>query len=183
MRLPVRLLFVLALAGAASACGMGGGSSPNSSGGGGGSGTVVNDSATLQHNLDRINELRASVGSPPLVLDVAISSFAVDGSQQLMNDHTPHAHFQAAAASGSLFTIDGFTGQAAENQGDPFGWPPAGVQQQIDEILQMMWDEGPGTGTAHGHYNNIVNPALQRLGVGLVLDPAGRLYFTNDFSG
>ena len=52
-----------------------------------------------------------------------------------------------------------------------------------DEILAAMWAEGPGTGAAHGHYNNMVNAAFTGLGVGLVFDANGLLYFTNDFSG
>src|SRR5262245_34997573 len=105
MRRLLRLLSVGALTAAAAACGGGGGGSPSSTGGGGGGGggTVVTDSATIQTNLDRINELRASVGAGPLVLDVQISDFATDGSQQLMSDHSPHAHFQQAASSGTLF--------------------------------------------------------------------------------
>jgi len=182
MRRVFRSLVILALATVSVACGGGlGGGSPGSGGGGGG--TVVPGTTAYQYNLDRVNELRASVGAPPLVLDPVISAFATAGSQQLLQDHTPHAHMQLASDLGTLFTTDGFVGGAAENQGDPFGWPSGSAQEQIAEILQMMWDEGPGTGAAHGHYNNLVNPAFTRLGVGLVLDATGRLYFTNDFSG
>ena len=41
-----------------------------------------------------------------------------------------------------------------------------------------MWDEGPGG----GHYENMLRKDLRRVGIGLVLDPNGRLYLTNDFS-
>jgi uncharacterized protein YkwD len=44
-----------------------------------------------------------------------------------------------------------------------------------------MIDEGPGQGEAHGHYTNMMNPELTRLGVGL-LEVNGQLYLTNDFS-
>lgn len=72
---------------------------------------------------------------------------------------------------------------AGENQGGPNGWPPAGsVNEQIDEILAAMWDEGPGTGAVHGHYSNMIKTAFGRVGVGLVLGSNGRLYFTNDCS-
>jgi hypothetical protein len=41
-----------------------------------------------------------------------------------------------------------------------------------------MFAEGPGG----GHYDNMTDPAFARVGIGLVLDGTGRLYFTNDFS-
>lgn len=181
MRLVRVLLPLLVCASLLAACGMGGGGSGT---GGPGPGPGPGPStADQQYNLDRVNYYRGLVGAPPLVLDTQLNSFAQDGSVQLSQDHTPHQHFNDAAADGTLFTTDGFSGSAAENQGDPNGWFPAGgVQNQIDQILQMMWNEGPGSGSAHGHYNNMANPSLQRLGVGLLVDGNGRLYFTNDFS-
>jgi hypothetical protein len=119
------------------------------------------------------------VGAGALVMDAQLNDFAIEGSFELMANHVPHGHFNDAAAAGTLFTSDGFSGSAAENQGDPFGWPPApSVPQQIDQILAAMWAEGPGG----GHYDNMANPAFARVGIGLVVDGAGRLYFTNDFS-
>ena len=49
--------------------------------------------------------------------------------------------------------------------------------EQIDVLLRLMMDEGPGG----GHYENIVNQRFRRVGVGLVY-AGGRLYLTNDFS-
>jgi uncharacterized protein YkwD len=40
-----------------------------------------------------------------------------------------------------------------------------------------MMDEGPGG----GHYDNIMNPKLRRIGVGIVY-VNNRFYMTNDFS-
>jgi hypothetical protein len=103
-------------------------------------------------------------------------------------DHMPHQHFMNAISAGTLFS-SGFTSQAGENQGDPNGWrqlsmdPTANEMMQIDEIQQSMYDEGPGMGEAHGHYNNIMNVSgnYTRLGVGLLMVD-GQLYLTNDFS-
>ena len=44
-------------------------------------------------------------------------------------------------------------------------------------MLQLMMDEGPGG----GHYDNIMNGRLRRIGIGLVY-AGGKLYLTNDFS-
>ena len=170
------LLFALALP--LAACGGGGGSGGGSSGGGIGPlrGTV--DTADVQYTIDQINAYRQTVAAPALVGNQQLHDFAVDGSQQLYNDHIPHKHFQDHSAT--LFTTDGFVNVAGENQGDPNGWPVrANVRAQIDEILAAMWAEGPGG----GHHDNMASTAFFRVGIGLVLDPTGKLYFTNDFSG
>jgi uncharacterized protein YkwD len=143
---------------------------------------VVNASAFEQYNLDRINALRKSAGVPPLVLDGQLTTFAREGTAQLMRDHIPHAHF---AQAGNGLWSRGFAGNAAENQGANTGWPRAAndanqnEQQQIDQILASMMREGPGG----GHHDSILNPKLKRLGVGLAEDSEGKLYLTNDFSG
>lgn len=132
----------------------------------------------VRYNVERVNAYRAQHGLPPLLYDAAISSFARRGSEQLARDHTPHAHF-AAHAKGA----PGFGSRAAENQGDPGGVgaldadPRKNGQKQIDLMLKLMMDEGPGG----GHYDNIVNPSFRRIGVGIVY-VGGKQYLTNDFS-
>jgi hypothetical protein len=89
---------------------------------------------------------------------------------------------------GTIWT-DGFKTMAAENQGDPNGWPEL-VQgdetknelAQIDAIQKAMFAEGPGSGEAHGHYTNMMSSKYHRFGVGLVRAAGGKLYLTNDFS-
>jgi hypothetical protein len=138
------------------------------------------------HNLDVINMYRATLSVAPLVLDQQLCSFALAGSQELSMDHLPHQHFINASNDGSLWN-DGFNMSAAENQGDPNGWPQLASDptqnelDQIDGIQKAMFDEGPGAGEAHGHYTNMMNPDYHRLGVGL-LEVGGQLYLTNDFS-
>ena len=141
-----------------------------------------------KHNLSVVNAYRAKKGIAPLKLAASLSTFALAGSKELQKDHIPHAHFIAAAKSGALWH-DGFKTMAGENQGDPNGWPqlvvgdePANEKAQIDAIQKMMFAEGPGTGEAHGHYENMMNPKFHRLGVGLVRASGGKLYLTNDFS-
>jgi uncharacterized protein YkwD len=138
------------------------------------------------HNLDVINMYRATLSVAPLVLDKQLCTFALAGSQQLSMDHMPHQHFIDASNNGTLWT-SGFTSNAAENQGDPNGWyqlsndPTQNELMQIDDIQKAMFAEGPGAGDAHGHYTNMMNPQLKRLGVGL-LEINSQLYLTNDFS-
>ncbi|BCM93678.1 hypothetical protein IAD21_05569 [Abditibacteriota bacterium] len=130
--------------------------------------------ANIQYNLTQLNALRARAGVSALKLDLGLCEFARQGSLELMRTHVPHNHFSKADV-----WKNGFERAAAENQGDPHGWFPGPVNQSIDQILQAMMDEGPGG----GHHDNILNPAYKRVGIGLVKDDSGRLYFTNDFSG
>ena len=141
------------------------------------------------HNLDVVNTYRATLNIAPLVLDQQMCAFALAGSQELSMDHTPHEHFINAYDDGSILSY-GFGDMLAENQGDPNGWtllalnPTTNELDQIDATLKYMFDEGPGTddgGQEHDHYVNMMNPVYTRLGVGL-LEVAGRLYLTNDFS-
>jgi uncharacterized protein YkwD len=139
-----------------------------------GAGTAMD--AFLQKNLDVVNQFRAAEGAPPVSIDPDMSRFAQAGSDELSQDHAPHQHFENAQDAP-------FRGSAGENQGDPNGWPQADGDatmnqlDQIQQILQAMYDEGPGG----GHHDNIVNPAYTRLGVGLVT-VEGQLYLTNDFT-
>lgn len=132
----------------------------------------------VKYNVDRVNAYRARKGLAPLLYDAKISAFARRGSEQLARDHVAHAHF-AANAEGA----PGFGSRAAENQGDPSGVPALdgdprrNGQRQIDVMLKLMMDEGPGG----GHYDNMMNARFRRIGVGLFY-AGGKLYMTNDFS-
>lgn len=131
----------------------------------------------VRYNVDRVNAYRAQGGLPPLLYDARISAFAVAGSQRLARDHVAHANFAENAQA------QRFGSRSAENQGDPHGVPTMdadpwrNAQKQVDIMLKLMMDEGPGG----GHYDNIMNPKLRRIGVGNVY-AGGRFYLTNDFS-
>jgi hypothetical protein len=139
-----------------------------------------------QHNLDVVNQYRKTLNIAPLVLDTQLCTFAQAGSVELSQDHSPHQHFINAGNNNTLWT-SGFKTTAGENQGDPNGWyvmsnnPTTNELDQIDDIQLQMFNEGPGTGEAHGHYMNMMNSKFKRLGVGL-LEVNGELYLTNDFS-
>lgn len=137
-----------------------------------------------QHNLSVVNSYRATKGVAPLKLVGSLTKFAIAGSKELEQDHVAHEHFENAVKDGTIWN-DGFKTMAAENQGDPYGWPQLVVGdetknelEQIDAIQKMMFQEGPGG----GHYDNMMNPSYHRVGVGLVRASGGKLYLTNDFS-
>lgn len=142
----------------------------------------------VRYNVDRINEYRKKHGVEPLLYDAKISAFALEGSKQLSVDHKPHAHFAAKVKSAlsdpeAMKGRSGFGSRAAENQGDWEGIPELAAgklengQQQIDVTMKLMYDEGPGG----GHHDNMLNPKLRRVGVGLFY-VGKKLYLTNDFS-
>jgi len=120
-----------------------------------------------------------------------IANLALDPFFLWVNEDSPWktaGDFIAAANSGAIWH-DGFKTMAGENQGDPNGWPQLvtgdetkNENAQIDAIQKMMFAEGPGSGEAHGHYENMMNPKFHRIGVGLVRATGGKLYLTNDFS-
>jgi hypothetical protein len=132
----------------------------------------------VKYNVEQLSAYRAQKGLAPLLYDAKISAFARAGSDELADDHEPHAHFRAHVDG-----APGFGSVSAENQGDPSGVGPMDPdsakngKKQVDVMLRLMMDEGPGG----GHYENIVNPRFRRIGVGLVYS-RGRLYLTNDFS-
>ncbi len=131
----------------------------------------------VRYNVEQVNVYRARGGLPALLYDARLSSFATAGSQRLARDHVAHANF-AENASGQHFGS-----RSAENQGDPGGVPSLDADprrngtKQVDIMLKLMMDEGPGG----GHFDNIMSPKLRRIGVGLVY-VNNRFYMTNDFS-
>lgn len=135
----------------------------------------------VRYNVERLNAYRTPRGLAPLLYDTKISAFARAASERLARDHSAHAHFREGMKQSPL--PPGFGSRSAENQGDPRGVPemdPDPVKngkKQIDIMLKLMMDEGPGG----GHHDTIVNPDLRRVGVGLVY-AGGKLYMTNDFS-
>jgi hypothetical protein len=85
---------------------------------------------------------------------------------QLARDHRVNGHLRD----------DPRVAQCGEAQGDPTGWPPGALKEQIDEILDAMMREGAG-GAGH---DNLLAREWRFLGVGIA-SPDARLYFTLDF--
>ena len=131
----------------------------------------------VRYNVERVNAYRAQGGLAPLLHDARISAFAIAGSQRLSRDHVAHANFAENAQT------QHFGSRSAENQGDPSGVPAMDADpwrnatKQVDLMLKLMMDEGPGG----GHYDNIMNPKMRRIGVGNI-HAGNRFYMTNDFS-
>jgi uncharacterized protein YkwD len=132
-----------------------------------------------QYNVDVINLYRAKLNLAPVVLDQALSDFAMAGSKEFALNQTPHAHFLNAGSAALMAA--GFKTKAGENQASRLDVTQT-LLQKIDTIQKTMFDEGPGNTEASSHYMNMMNPVFTRVGVALYTD-GDWLYLTNDFSG
>ncbi len=122
-----------------------------------------NDPAQLC--VDAINGYRASIGLPPYARWTA-NETCVDG-QGLSDSQTgvPHSAF----------------GQCSEwAQNECPGWPGTATSV-IGSCLQVMWNEGPGPFSTHGHYINMSNPAYTKVACGFAVLPNGTVWAVQDF--
>jgi len=121
--------------------------------GGGGDGTDPDAARAAgdepyQLCVDKTNQLRATVGAPPVTRSTALEDYANTGAEY---DHTrqPHDHFRSDSGGGIAF---------AENECPHWDLQFGGgsVTDLVGACIDAFWSEGPGTGTAHGHYNNMI---------------------------
>jgi hypothetical protein len=121
--------------------------------------------AARQACVDRINELRATIGMGPLLRNTA-KDFCAD-----------------AEAAG-----DAATNQAHGNFGDCGEWaqnecPGWGSPDQISSgCVQMMWDEGPGEPySEHGHYLNMTSTSYSKISIGFAKTSSGKYWCVMNF--
>lgn len=86
------------------------------------------------------------------------------------------------AASGTAHSHFGACTERAQNTCP--GWNSAdndsSRRETIRSCLRMMWNEGPGTGSAHGHYTNMTNTSYTKAGCGFH-NQNGSLWINQDF--
>jgi hypothetical protein len=115
--------------------------------------------------VQRTNEFRARVGVGPV--SRRIDTEACDDAE---------ARSDAAAS-----VAHGAFGQCRERaQNECPGWPgtPTDV---IDRCLAMMFAEGPGPGSAHGHYTNMTERQYRGVSCGFTQLPDGSLWVVQNF--
>ncbi|HZV01709.1 MAG TPA: CAP domain-containing protein [Planctomycetota bacterium] len=163
-------------AGPSSTGSTGGTGTGTGTGTGGTTGTGPNDSV-LQQCLQRINQDRAGGGLGPLTLDASLTAVAqqhtVDFANcsnlnPLVNANCAHQDFAAGNTGGAF----------SENQ----GWALSTNQVAAFNTVEtaMMQEGAPPTGQDN-HYANIMDPNRTKVGIGIVTDPAGYTYMTEDF--
>lgn len=144
----------------------GGGTTTSGAGGTGGTtGAGGSNAGPSQLCVDTINQHRASIGLPPYERWADGEACASDEARSDGETNTPHGAFPSC-------------GEWAQNECP--GWPgPA--EQMIVGCLQMMWDEGPGDGAAHGHYNNMSSQDYTRVACGFHTFPDGSVWAVQNF--
>lgn len=187
----LRVLVVLSLALAATACGSerggGGGDDDDDgdsgswgafSGGSGDEGTSGptggpgpgptggGDGSAAQLCVDTINGHRAGIGLGPLERWTDAEACSDGEAQSDSQTGQPHGAF----------------GQCQESaQNECPGWPGP-PEQMITGCLQMMWDEGPGEDfSKHGHYINMSNAGYTKVACGFATTAEGSVWSVQNF--
>ena len=115
--------------------------------------------------LDRINAYRGSAGVAPLSSNAGKLA-CVDGQAQ--------KDALAQTAHGAF----GQCSEAAQNECPGWSGTPASV---VDSCIDMMFKEGPGSGSAHGHYTNMMEPSYRTVACGFYVTSSGAVWITQDF--
>jgi hypothetical protein len=107
--------------------------------------------------VTRTNEYRARVGMAPV---------ARRPEAEACGDAQARADGQTGKAHGAF-------GQCRERaQNECPGWNGS-PEEVIDRCLAMMFAEGPGSGPAHGHYNNMTDRKYGGVACGIAQTPSG----------
>lgn len=141
------------------------------------------------------DDTSSSEKETPLFLSASLDSFCVQSINQyratlslpalkIWSDSQACFARQARddAASGTAHSHFGACGEWAQNTCP--GWKTAdndsSRRETLRSCLRLMWNEGPGTGSAHGHYNNMTNTSYMKAGCGFRQEN-GALWINQDF--
>jgi len=115
--------------------------------------------------VDEINAYRATLGLPPYARD-ASSETCADGQSK------------SDSASGTAHGAFGKCSEWAQNECP--GWPGT-ADSMIKGCLKMMWDEGPGSFSGHGHYINMSSKTYKTVFCGFYKTSSGDWWSVQDF--
>jgi hypothetical protein len=126
-------------------------------GGGGGDGGVVGDPAHAVC-VTETNRYRAMNGKPDVARSTQLEAYADTGAM-IDFSGSPHQHFSSTQGGGIAF---------AENECPHWNLNQTGgdMSMLVLQCLAAFYAEGPGTGNAHGHYNNMMG-SYGTLGCGI----------------
>jgi len=122
------------------------------------------DSAS-QICVDTINEHRASINLPP---------YARWTDAEGCSDGEAESDSSSGKAHGAFGTCM----ESAQNECPGWPGPPA---QMIPNCLQMMWDEGPGDFSEHGHYVNMSSTQYKKVSCGFFTMANGSVWAVQNF--
>jgi hypothetical protein len=113
----------------------------------------------------RINEYRGRVGVAPL-------------GRRTDRETCADAQSRSDGATGSIHGAFGQCGEQAQNECP--GWSGS-LETIVDRCLAMMFAEGPGQGSAHGHYNNMTDRRAVSVACGIGTGRDGKVWMVQDF--
>ncbi|HVY30533.1 MAG TPA: CAP domain-containing protein [Polyangiaceae bacterium] len=115
--------------------------------------------------VQRTNEFRARVGVGPVTRR---------SDTEACDDAEARSDAAASVAHGAF-------GQCRERaQNECPGWPGAATDV-VERCLAMMFAEGPGPGSAHGHYTNMTERQYVGVSCGFTQLPDGTLWVVQNF--
>jgi len=121
--------------------------------------------AARQACVQRTNQHRASVGAPPL-------------ARRTDREACIDREARDDASAGAAHATFGNCGEMAQNTCPDWQGPPNAM---VAGCLQSMFDEGPGSGPAHGHYKNMTNRKYSGVACGFHITPRGEVWLVQDF--
>ena len=119
----------------------------------------VNLDQARQSFIDRINAFRQTKGLPPLQRWVEGEACADNQAQNDATSNVAHGAFGACQELGQM-TCPG----------------TASIDGATSTCLQQMWDEGPGTGVEHIHYNIMTGASYTKIAVGIFQMSNGKFW-------
>lgn len=116
--------------------------------------------------ISETNRYRIMDGRPAIAFSQQLETYADTGAMVDFGT-SPHNHFTSTGGGGIAF---------AENEcPQQGGWtlsPDGDMKALVGRCVMAFYGEGPGTGTAHGHYNNMMGP-YGHLGCGVYQSGSG----------
>jgi hypothetical protein len=134
-------------------------------------------SSELEVCVSETNRYRAMDGKGAIARSTDLEAFATEGARLDTQSMRAHGHF-GDTSGGDFLAL-------AENACPSwFGWSvgdgPDAVKDAIKACVKAFYDEGPGEGNEHGHYNNLMS-GNTKVGCGVYLDEQGGITIIQDF--
>jgi hypothetical protein len=112
-----------------------------------------------------INKYRATLSLPPYAPWTSAET-CVDGEAKKDSE------------TGTAHSAFGSCGESAQNECPGWPGPP---DSMIKSCLAMMWAEGPGDFSSHGHYINMSSSSYTSVSCGFYQTPSGDWWAAQDF--
>lgn len=124
----------------------------------------ANSDQARQSVIDRINAFRLTKGLPPLQRWVEGEACADNQAKNDAISGVRHGNFGACNELGQVTCP---------------GWDS--IETVNSDCLQQMWDEGPGTGMEHIHYNIMTSTTYTKAAIGIFQMSNGKLWLDMNF--